>query len=471
MNLFEQYDKNLKNRIKAESIVLGFDDDASRTFSKFINLSNARFKAVKYGEKLDYVLNKQKPSYTKINSDIQNDVVYTTEYITSEKKKFSKSVNHFCIKKINKLRDKLIDSLKTKTKGDLRVMEKIKKKKKYKNLSTFYNLRKKNVKFLDKCPSINENEQINEEKYNTFSPNEELDEDYEKLSNGIKLYQKLLNDEKNYNFENINKSKEDKNVKIFKKKIKDIESSFSINNIKFLSYTEQKPKVRVKKKEIDESFDINNLLKLKYMHQNLQYLNPYNPNNDTSQTFTNEPSTIKNNFSESSAYSNSKMLTDGNIITKNNFDTMNLNFNISDISKINKPELKNTIHLIKYEAEKGKSLFNNFGNKIEKFNLYFNKYFPTKDISNKEKEIKLRFRKRKKDEKIYKPKFNVDNFKRKITSEKKLINEEKIIESFRKVYEEKIKKWNKSYTKKKLEDEMNIKRSEEFNNFLMGITK
>ena len=150
---------------------------------------------------------------------------------------------------------------------------------------------------------------------------------------------------------------------------------------------------------------------------------------------------------------------------------MNSNFNISDISKINKPELKNTIHLIKYEAEKGKSLFNNFGNKIEKFNLYFNKYFPTKDISNKEKEIKLRFRKRKKDEKIYKPKFNVDNFKRKIISEKKLINEEKIIESFRKVYEEKIKKWNKSYTKKKLEDEMNIKRSEEFNNFLMGITK
>ncbi len=109
MSLFNQYDRNLKNRIKANSIILSFDEDANKTFNQFINLSNNRFKAVKYGGKLNNILSKQKPKYINMNTDILNDIIYNTEYLTKEKNKFYKSVNHFCVKKINKLREKLIN--------------------------------------------------------------------------------------------------------------------------------------------------------------------------------------------------------------------------------------------------------------------------------------------------------------------------------------------------------------------------
>ena len=470
MDLFDQYDGNLNNRIKANSIIFGFDDDANKTFSKFVNLSNARFKAIKYGGNLEYVLNKQKPNYTNINSDVQKDVVYTTDYVTSEKKKFGKSVNHFCIKKINKLRDKLIDSLKTKTKVDLRVMEKIKKSQKFKNYAFNRNLRKKNVKFLDQIAPVTESEQIIEEK-EKFSPNEQLDEDYEKLTNGIKRYQKLLNEIKVSNNGNVCKIREDKNIKTFRKRCNEIESSFAFNNIKFLSYVEQKRKTRVKKKEIDENFDLNNLRKIKYIHQNIQHLNSDNSNDNVSYTHSKENSMAKNNFSIGTAYSNSNILTDGNVITKNNLISNNSNLNSASNNRIVKPELKNTIQLIKFEAEKGTSLYNNFENKIVKFNEYFNKYFPMSDISNKEREIKLRFRKIKQDEKICIPKLNVDIKKRRKTTNKKQVNEERIIESFRKIYEEKKIDWNKLFAEKQQEEQANIKRNAEFDKFLMRVTK
>ena len=452
--LFNQYDNNLQNRIKADSIILDLDDDTNKTFNKLVKLSNMRFKAMKSGGNLNNIILKQQPSYTNIKNGIKKDIIFSTEYITTEKEKLYKSVNHFCVKKINKLRDKLIDSLKQKTKTDLKEMKKLKKFTKSERLLNLVKNKKSirklyNGNFYSKknlYPSDNSEKEIPD----VISPNVELKGDYEKLSNGIKSYQNLLTDAKK------NQDNENKDIKIFRCKFKDIESHLDIKNIKFLSYDEKRNKNKGKNEKKDEKFNIANLARIKRFHQNLKYkMNKIikksntntniniNNNNQSKNNFSIK--STKNYFSECSLYSNSKVLSEDNNKNKSNFNKSNLNYNFSGNKFLN-PEVKNTIQLIKYESEK--EILNNFENKIEEFNECFNKYFPTIDVPYKERRLKLQFKKNKKREvENYIPNFAYKRNDNIVLDDNRKTKREKIIDSFRKVYEEKLKKWDKEGNK------------------------
>ena len=460
--LYNQFDKNLKNRVRADSIILGLDEDANKTFSKFVKLSNLRFKEMKSGGNLNTIFLKQQPSYTNINNDIQKDIIFKTNYITNEKKKLCRSVNRFCGKKINKLRDKLKDTLKQQS--DLKEIKKSER---------LFNLSKKqsfdgNLYTNGNLIPSEKNEEIIPE---VISPNEELIGDYKKLSSGIKSYQNILTDS-----ENIEKMIKSKDLKNYKNDFDDIESHLAIKNIKFLSYNEKKKVVRKKKEKKDELFNINNLVKIERSHQNLKYkLNKIKNNikntniniDNNNQLKNNLPAkTMKNYYSERSIYSNYKALPKDNMKTINNFNMPNSYKTISG-KKILNPEFKNTVNIIKFEAEKETS--KNFENKLQKFNECFDKYFPTIDIESKERRIKLRFRRKKKceSEKKFVPNFVYERNNNIVSNDRKKTNREKIIESFKKIYEEKLRKWDEEDKQNKIDEENNLKQNEEIRMFLM----
>ena len=478
--LCNQYNKNLNNRIKADSIILSLDEDANSTFNKFIKLSNIRLREMKSGGKLNNIILKQQPSYTNIKNDIQKDIIYKTEYITTEKKKLCKSVNHFCIKKINKLNGKLIDSLIPKTKIDLKEINKLRTIKNSERLLNF--VKNKNIKKHPFDSNFSSKKKLspteNEKGILNISLNEELNEDYERLSNGIRSYQNILSDfKKNVNFDNNNfrKMKQDKILKIYQNRLKDIEPHLDVNHIKFLSYDENQNKKHKKKEKIDEIFNINNLTKIKRFHQNLKYnINKnksrntntninLNNNNQSKNTFS--TTTMKNYFSQHSIYSNRKVLSEDNIKTNTNFNISNSDYNFSENQFFN-PELKNTIKLIKLESEKETS--NNFENKIEKFNQCFNKYFPTIEISSKRKKLKLAKKKKCQSEKNFISNFGNNKNYNITQNDHKHRKKEKIIECFRKIYEEKLKKWRKERNKMITDKQINLKQNEELMMFLIN---
>ena len=78
LSLFNDYNDNLKNRLKADHYFLSFDEKSKKTLNKFINLSNDRFKLMKFGGKLNNVILKQRQNYSIINRDIQNDILFST---------------------------------------------------------------------------------------------------------------------------------------------------------------------------------------------------------------------------------------------------------------------------------------------------------------------------------------------------------------------------------------------------------
>ena len=124
ISLFNQYNDNLRTRLKADALLLSFDEKSQKTLNKFINLSNDRFKLMKYGGKLNHIILNQKQNYSKINNDIQNDLLFNTNYSNVERKKLIKSVNEFKSKEITNIRDKLFESLKQRTSIDILLRKK-----------------------------------------------------------------------------------------------------------------------------------------------------------------------------------------------------------------------------------------------------------------------------------------------------------------------------------------------------------
>ena len=124
ISLFNDYNNNLRKRLKADTLFLSFDERSKKTFNKFINLSNDRFKLMKYGGQLNHIILNQKQNYSKINNDIQNDLLFNTNYSSVERKKLIKSVNEFKSKEIFKVRDKLFETLKQRTAIDIMLRNK-----------------------------------------------------------------------------------------------------------------------------------------------------------------------------------------------------------------------------------------------------------------------------------------------------------------------------------------------------------
>lgn len=125
---FTDYNKNLSNRIKVDTLFMSFNEEANKNFNKFVELSNNRYKSIKSGNTLNNIIGKQMPTFKKINKEVRLNEVYSTTDLDEDKRKLGKSVNKYKTQQLNSIRDQLKDSLREFSKAELRLREKLLKK-------------------------------------------------------------------------------------------------------------------------------------------------------------------------------------------------------------------------------------------------------------------------------------------------------------------------------------------------------
>ena len=461
ISLFNDYNKNLKTRFKADTLFTSLDEKTNKTFNKFINMSNERFRLVKYGENLNNVLLNQKQSYSNIKRNIQNDLLYNTDYSNQEKKKLIKSVNSFKSKEIMNIRDKLYDTLRNKTTmGDkLRRNQMLLRKNKNKIISNKNNLNIMSPNLnLHLIKSNNNNNDYGNEKKDIINSEEKknieliqqltkdtIKNDHNNFMRGLELYKSLLRSKKKDLMDKISKSVGDnKYIKISRNDFKDIESTINENNIKILSYNEENKNKKDNTKKVDDTFDITSLFRLKtYYNINKAKSNKYIFNKNLKTIFP-------------------KFKTNETEVNQNEIKNIN---NDKKYQTISNCDMKNTIKLINKVAHGSSTLGEHFQYKRNKFNHFYETHFPNYDFKKMEKYIKYKSYKRlnKKKEKEYVPKVVI--IKRKYS-----INE-KLMDDFINIYQNKLKIWKKEDKEKEIQ-EKSIEKQEESNyKFLLSLDR
>ena len=131
---FKDYDNNLKNRFKVDSIILGLEENVDKNLNKLIQLSDSRYKYVKFGVKLDNILDRQKIKYENLNKQIINDKIYSSNVLDLEKSKLFKSAVTIKNKEITDIREKLISILReSRDKINKKIENKVSRNKKIKS--------------------------------------------------------------------------------------------------------------------------------------------------------------------------------------------------------------------------------------------------------------------------------------------------------------------------------------------------
>ena len=87
---FDEYTNKIKDRIKIDSMFSEFNEKTRSEFSKFIKMSQLRYKGIKSGSSLENMLEKQKPKYNQLSKKILDDIFYNTNDIDDENKKLLK---------------------------------------------------------------------------------------------------------------------------------------------------------------------------------------------------------------------------------------------------------------------------------------------------------------------------------------------------------------------------------------------
>ena len=439
LSLFKDYNSNLRTRLKVNSFFLSFDERSKKTFNKFVLLSNERFKLMKYGGNLNHIISKQKNNYTKINNDIKNDILFTTNYQNIERNKLIKGVNILKSKEIFSMREKLYETLRYNSPYD----QKIKKQKKKLLGNETLSERGKNIPKSERKSTYrsltfntdNEKEQLELIQSNT---KEAIKKDEENFLHGLETYKLFL---KNKKTELKDKEgKEDKNViKINKNDFDDIESHIKENNIKILTYKTKSSDSKLKKKKEDTKFDINILYKIKNYNSKQR----------------------KNIFPKLKSIETKEedLLTNEEIFRKR---ARNSNYNINYKTFNNNIDMKNTIGIINKEAKEGVDLDIKFKNQKNKFNMYYNTYIGKNNFSDFESN------------KSFESEESSDDGKKlaehnSLLKKAKITEHEKLLEDFQKIYEEKKILWKKEDEEKERMKLAKKKEKEEIINFLFNL--
>ena len=431
ISLVNDYNNNLRTRLKADTLFLSFDEKSKRTFNKFIDLSNDRFKLMKYGGKLNHIISNQKRNYSKINQDIQNDLLFNTNYSNIERKKLIKSVNAFKSKEISNVRDRLFETLKQRTSIDIMLREKQILKRKEKKEKQKTNLIKKFSSNTNITPILDTDgdNKVLDAKYDLIEKNikDTIKEDQNNLMDGMESYKNLLQIKKT---SLINKDKNtiinNRFIKINKNEFNDIETHLNENNIKVLSFNDDNLDNNKKKKNEDEKFDINCLYKLK----------------------------------------NNNILNELNILPKLNLNTETETSNADDINKnmkykiINNQDMKNIINLIKTEAYNGVMLGEKFQNRKKTFDNFYYRHFPKKNLAKISRNIKYN-----KTQKLTQK----EEKKKTIRLKRKSSKLERILADFQKIYDDKKEIWKKEDKEKEIKEKNEEKKEQEIINFLLNL--
>ena len=438
LNSYTQFDKNMKTRLRADDLFLCFDDKANKDFSNFVNLSNTRYKALKYGRDLNDVLTKQKNTYSFLNNQIKKEIIYNSPSIQSEEKKLKKSVNTSQNKEISNLRQNVFSSLKPEKPSNIQKIKSSINFKDMKNKDNIFNLSISgfNKNYIFK----NNNEKL---------ADDVIKDDYNNFKNGMKNYHQLLNDVKDLTNFDLNNT-----VKIDRNKFNDIEYSLRLKNISSLSFrgnSNRKHDLNSLRKNNEDVLDIKRLLKIK-ADSDIQtkknffkagYKTKFSDEKSSNlQTLPNFCSNNNKNYFETD---NEKPI----IKTENNF-----NFNRKTEMKKRNLNLKDTKSIIKNEANKGLELNENIFTKRKKFDEEFAKLC-TSQMTQKNKKIKKKLIHEKlmkingycdKSKQKYSEKHYVDSNER---HAKKIDTGIKILDNYLKFYDTDINKWIEEVQSKK----------------------
>ena len=427
LNSYIKFNKNLKSRFRADNLLLYFDGKANKDFNKFINLSNRRYKALKFGQDLEKILSIQKDNYSALNNQFKKEIIYNSPLIKSEKKKLEKSVNTSQNKEISNLRGEIFSSSKP---VKYKIIQKIKPLMNFKDIKN----KNKNKSINFSTPHFNKKYKLDENNNNEKLADKIINDDYNNFRNGMNNYHKLLNDAKsltNINFDNT--------VKIERYKFKDIEYNLQLKNINSLSFIGNNKKNDLSLRKNDENaLDVRRLMRIKNNSDNENKKNifkiGYKSKLNNLRTLYNSCPNINNNTEN-----NEKQL----IKTENK-----LNFNNKlDINKMNlNLNFKDTMLLIKNEAIKGSTLTESFFIKKHKYDKEFENLYSSQ-IKKKHKKIKKDLIKEKltgissyfdKSKQKYSGHFYINSIDR---HNKKVDNSIKILDNYLRLFDTDINKW------------------------------
>ena len=485
---FKDYDHNLKNRFKVDSIILGLEENVDKNLNKLIHLSDSRYKYVKFGVKLQNILDRQKIKYENLNRQIMNDNIYSSNDLDLEKSKLFKSVVTIKNKEITDIREKLISMLresrdKINKKKDIKLNTNNKIKSEAKNqklkidvtennnhnisssirksIRNISNITNKSLFSKRQSIIINNNKNEGQNKYDNI-----MKEDYDNFFSTIDSYHTFLGQLKTIS----NYPHNHKGIKISKDNFEHIQSNLNPNSLKFLTYTENE-NLSKSKKEIkkDIEFDLQKIKKIKINHDRNNKLKNYISKSLSKTQFN--PSISGFNTDRITNIKKLDTITDSNT---NSFDKSNFP-KISNVSNYdnktsrnfvdkNLYNYKNTANIVLNETENG--LYNNlnFINKRKIFNNYFDKCFfndnlNTNIVNNSNSNLidcKKEYVKRKSN--IYNHEIYEYGQKRK----------ERIKKEFQNIYEQKKIQWKKEEKMKKLQNSKENQKRNEIEYFLLN---
>jgi hypothetical protein len=272
-----------------------------------------------------------------------------------------------------------------------------------------------------------------------------ISNDHNNFMRGLELYKNLLRSKKNDLMDKISKSAGDnKYIKISRNDFKDIESIVNEKNIKILSYNEDNNNKTDNTEKVDNTFNLTNLFRLKtYCNINKAKSNKYIFNKNHKIIFPK----FKTNVTE---------------INQNEIKNFNDDRKYQTISNY---DMKNTIKLVKKVANGSSILGEHFQNKRNKFNHFYETHFPKYDFKKMEKFIKYKsyIRLNKKKEEEYVPK--------KIIIKRKYSINEKLMDDFINIYQNKLKIWKKEDKEKEIQQKSLEKQEENNYKFFLSLDR
>ena len=402
-----KYSSKLKDRVKIDSIFREFDSYAHSNFQNFIKMSDQRYKSVKSGNSLKNVLLKQKQQSSDLSNKILSNNLYIDNNIEKEGKKLFKKINKKENKELYQIRHNIIDKTKNFTNKELKRREKYindyyKREGKGNNKQLNDTSDKDKLKFKNKSKSV-----LVFDKYSKASESTEGKEKEDYISKKIFFDNLLKKDHQNIN----------NNLSDYKEYLKDIEKtkddnmnriinsgnnyghnySFKLNDIKLLSYKEEKKEnIKINKKENPE-IDIVKLIR--YTRRgNRQWFQ-----SNLKQRSKNRINSFKNRFpkkrqllSSSSAInirSKKTLLSktqdeEKNKLYENSYSNNDINM-MGVTSSTTFSNFRNTIKTVKNEAEMIKYIDQNFDKKRNTMEGFFKRNALPK-IEDYEKMFKTR---------------------------------------------------------------------------------
>ena len=262
INKVNKYSDKLKDRVKIDNIFNEIDLYASDGFKQFIRMSDNRYKCIKSGISLNDFLERQKKEYKELSDNILENNFYKNNEIEKESKKLYKKVGIKESRELCKIRKDIIN--KNKNLSPSEILKRKELESKSKSLKTKRNAGEEDSSNREKLKqdfllmNIKEekDENINKDKKKYLSEIVEMDKKF--LNNNIESYKNFLKD--------IERTKDNSKILKIMSRNDNLghKYSFKINNIKLLSFKEEKKVDVIQKKiqeEEDSKIDIKKLMK------------------------------------------------------------------------------------------------------------------------------------------------------------------------------------------------------------------